>query len=267
MWKDVSGEGETVRWLASCMMAGLLGAAAVLTRSSALPVYLLVPLVWLVIGPRRSEGLAAGVLMLIVLGIGMSPWIARNFKRSGDQETGGRLVVTTLKVGESLYEAVGPFATGGPNKENTLWPPEAEARIADEYMRNQYLVERSLAYMRNNPGRTLRLAVVKFLRTWNVIPNYRAVRKPFYIVVSLVSYVPVLLSALLGLYLRVRHWRSVVWLLLPVVVITLIHMVFVGSVRYRLAMMPFVTVFSGVGVWWLISKVFKVGSPTVEDRV
>ena len=267
MWKDVSRGAETVRWLASCLIAGLLGALAVLTRSSVLPVYLLVPVVWLVIGPRRSEGFAAGLLMVIVLAVGMSPWIARNFKRSGDKETGGRFVVATLKVGESLYEAIGPFATGGPNKENTLWPPGAEGLISDEYLRNKYLVERSLAYMRNNPGRTLRLGVVKFLRTWNVIPNYKAVRKPFYIVVSLVSYVPVLLSALLGLYLSVHRWRSVVWLLLPVAVITLTHMVFVGSIRYRLVMMPFVMVFSGVGVWWLISKLFKVGPSTVEDRV
>jgi len=266
-WKEVREGAETTRWLASCLIAGLLGAVAVLTRSSALPVYLAVPVVWLIMGPRRSEGLAAGLLMLIVLGVGLSPWVARNFRRSGTKETGGRLVLTTLKTGESLYEAIGPFATGGPNKENTQWPPEAEAMAADEYLRNQYLLELSVSYMKNNPGRTLRLAIVKFLRTWNVIPNYTALRKPFYIVVSLVSYVPVLLTAVLGLAVGFKRRRALVLTLLPIVVITLVHMVFVGSVRYRLSVMPFVMVLSGAGVWWLVCKVFKVGGRTVEEEV
>ena len=266
-WKELTGRAEATRWLASCLLAGLLASVVVLTRPSALTVYLLVPVVWLIVGPRRSEGLAAGLLMLIVLSVGVSPWVARNFRRSGSKETGGRFVLTTLNVGESLYEAVGPFATGGPNKENTDWPDEAEAMIADEYMRNQYLVDLSVSYIKNNPARTLRLAVVKFLRTWNVIPNYQAVRKPFYMIVSVVSYVPVLLTAVLGLVVGFKCRRSLVLTLLPVVVITGVHMIFVGSVRYRLSMMPFVMVLSGAGVWWLVGKVLKMGPATVEEGV
>jgi len=277
-WKELTGGAGTTRWLASSLVAGLLGAAAVLTRSTALPLFLLVPLAWLVVGPRRIQGFCAGLLILWVLAVGLSPWVARNYKRTWTKETGGRLVVTTLNVGESLYEAVGPFATGGPNKENTAWPVETEISLQDEYARNRFLVEKSLTYMKNSPFRTLRLAGKKFIRTWNVIPNYENVRTPFYEAVSLASYVPVLLAGILGLLVSLRGspnamnraWgprvRVLVWLLLPVVVFTLVHMVFVGSVRYRLPMMPFVMVLSGVGVWWLVSKVFKRTRGTVEHN-
>lgn len=265
-WNELGRRAGTSRWLASCLIAGLLGSAAVLTRGSILPVFVCVPLVWLIIGPKRIAGFGAAVLMLLVLAVGMSPWLARNWKRSGDEETGGRLVITTCKVGESLYEAVGPFATGGPNKENTVWLAESERLLHDEYARDRFLLDKSIEYMKNNPGRTLRLGVRKFLRTWNVIPNYQAVRKPFYITVSLVSYVPVLLAAILGLAVGLARVRGLTWLLLPVVVVTVIHMVFVGSVRYRLSVMPFVMILSGLGVWWVLSKVFKTGVRTVEKE-
>jgi len=265
-WREISRNEPATRWVASCLVAGLLAALTVLTRASALPVFVLVPLVWLAIGPDRARGVIASVMMIFVLAVGMSPWVARNYKRSGDQKTPGRLVITTCKVGESLYEAVGPFATGGPNKENTQWPMEADYLSHDEYARDRYLLERSLAYMRSDPLRTLRLGWAKFLRTWNVIPNYEAGRTPFHVAVSLASYVPVLLTAILGLFVGAGRARERVWLLLPVLVIAFLHTVFVGSVRYRLAAMPFVIILSAVGVSWLVTKVFKRPEETVENN-
>ena len=52
------------------------------------------------------------------------------------------------------------------------------------------------------------------------------------------------------------RWRHVVWtcgvLLLPVLLTTLLHMLFVGSVRYRVPVMPMVMVLSAAGVAALI---------------
>jgi 4-amino-4-deoxy-L-arabinose transferase-like glycosyltransferase len=264
-WKEVVGGAPASQWLASSLVAGLVGAAAVLTRSTLLPVFLLLPLVWLAVGPRRIRGFAVGLLILLVVAMGLSPWVARNYKRTWDKEAGGRLVVTTLNVGESLYEAVGPFATGGPNKENTVWPVETRITRQDEYARNRFLLEKSLTYMKNDPVWTLRLAGTKFLRTWNITPNYEKLRTPFYMTVSLAWCLPVFLTAILGLLVSLRRFRMLAWLLLPVLVFTLIHMVFVGSVRYRVPMMPFVLVLSGIGIWWVVSKVFKRDRGTVEN--
>jgi 4-amino-4-deoxy-L-arabinose transferase-like glycosyltransferase len=265
-WKEVAGGAPASRWLASSLIAGLVGAVAVLTRSTLLPVFLLLPFVWLAVGPRRIRGFAVGLLILLVVAVGLLPWVARNYKRTWDKEAGGRLVVTTLNVGESLYEAVGPFATGGPNKENTVWPVELTTSNPDEYTRNQFLVQKSLAYMVDNPARTLRLAGKKLLRTWNVTPNYESIRTPLYMTVSLAWCIPVFLTAILGFLVSLRRFRTLAWLLLPVLVFTLIHMVFVGSVRYRVPVMPFVEGLSGMGIWWGITKVFKRTRGTVESK-
>ena len=141
----------------------------------------------------------------------------------------GRLVLTTLKVGESLYEAVGPQATGGPNKHNTVWPIDPAYLTADEHGRNKYLFDASVAYMKTHPRRTAQLAWRKLLRTWNVFPNYEGAQSTFHRVVSVASYVPVMVTALVGLVFAFKRRRQLVWLMMPVAVITALHMVFAVS--------------------------------------
>ena len=253
MWREASSGAGATQWVASCMLAGMTAALASLTRASALPLYALVPLAWLVAGPARRKGLVASALLLLVLLVGLSPWVARNYARTWDKEKkSGRIVLTTCNVGESLYEAVGPFATGGPNKENTLWPQQAEDLAVDECARDRVLVGKSIEIMRQSPARQWRLARIKLLRTWNIFPNYDAVRTPARMWVSAAFLVPVYLAALVGLGVLGRR-RAIVWVLLPIVLWTLLHMVFVGSVRYRLPMMPLMFVLDGACAAWLVS--------------
>ncbi len=252
-WKETHSGATPTRWIASCMLAGLLAALATLTRSEALGVYALVPAVWLLVGPARLKGLAACALFAFVLAVGLSPWVARNYMRTWDDEAKtGRFVLTTCNVGESLYEAVGPFADGGPNKDETLWPPSTDLLLHDECARDRLLLRTSIDYMAATPRRVLRLAGVKFLRTWNILPNYPGERTTRNLWVSAAFTVPVYLAALVGLAVMLRR-RELAWVLLPVLVWTLVHMVFVGSVRYRLPMMPLMFVLDGAGVAWLVS--------------
>jgi len=275
MWDELRRRERWTRWVASCLVAGLLAAAAVLTRPEALAVFVMVPVVMVLAGPRRLMGLALGLLMVLVIAVGMSPWVARNYlvttikqqsardKKKVELVRSGRFVLTTLKVGESLYEAVGPWATGGPNKENTFWPEHADRLENDEWARDSYLRDQAVTFMRTDPKRVVRLAGIKFLRTWNIFPNYQEARTPFYKIVSAAAVIPILLTALLGLFVAMKRPRTVLWLLTPVAVITVIHMIFVGSIRYRLAMMPFVMVLSGAGAWWIVCKLLKRGAREV----
>ncbi len=251
-WREAGSSEPASRWIASSLVAGLLGAAAALTRSEALPVLALAPAAWLIVGPARAKGLLASCLILLALAVGLSPWVALNYRRTYREDTGGRIILATCNVGASLYEAVGPFATGGPNKQNTAWPEEATLLAGDEAAFDRCLLDKSLAYMRHDPARTLRLAGVKFLRTWNLFPNFEPERTTRRMWISAGFMVPVCLAALLGLW-ALRRRRELVWVLLPVVVWTLVHMVFVGSVRYRVPMMPLVFILSGAGAAWLWS--------------
>jgi hypothetical protein len=79
----------------------------------------------------------------------------------------------------------------------------------------------------------VQLAGVKFLRLWNVWPNEpRLSSWPIRLVV-LFTYTPLFFFAIVG------TWRTIGWgwpyilCWLPAVYLTLLHMVFVSSIRYR----------------------------------
>jgi hypothetical protein len=50
------------------------------------------------------------------------------------------------------------------------------------------------------------------------------------------------------------------WLLLltPVAAFTALHMVYVGSVRYRVPVMPFIMVLSAAGAWTILRMAAKI---------
>jgi hypothetical protein len=178
--------------------------------------------------------------MLLGLIAAMLPWWVRNARLTG------RFVPTTLQVGASLYDGLNPNATGGSNMDfisrfvaeqrrasahSTAAPGDAE--IAFELQLDRRMREAAITWARANPARAVQLAGVKFLRMWNVWPNEpRLSTWPIRLAV-LFTYTPLLLLALWGTWKTMgRGWPYVLcWL--PAVYLTLLHMVFVSSIRYR----------------------------------
>jgi hypothetical protein len=86
------------------------------------------------------------------------------------------------------------------------------------------------------------LAVIKFQRIWNVWPNEPGLRSWPLRLAILLTYLPLLAFSVLGAWrFSTAGWPYVLsWL--PAIYFTLLHMVFVGSIRYRepalLAMLP-----------------------------
>lgn len=193
-------------------------------------------------GDRRRAGRLAAVGVLAT-GLVLTPWVWRNYR-----VTGGHIVPTTLQVGRSLYEANSPWATGGPAMDRIDWEAEKGGRTLSEYEDNRFFRDRAVEYMRRHPGRTAYLAAVKFLRFWNVVPNDQGYRSPAYVAASLLSYVPVLLFAGVGVMRSRRRWVRHGLLWAPVGYFCVLHMVFVGSVRYRTPVMPFVMLLAGDGI-------------------
>jgi hypothetical protein len=178
--------------------------------------------------------------MLAGLIVAMLPWWVRNACLTG------RFVPTTLQVGASLYDGLNPDATGGSNMDFVprlaAEERQAEARgtaggrraeIAFEAALDRRMRDAAIAWAWANPGQAVQLAGVKFLRMWNVWPNEpRLSTWPIRLVV-LLTYTPLLLLVLWGTWKTVgRGWPYVLcWL--PAVYLTLLHVVFVSSIRYR----------------------------------
>lgn len=233
------------------LAAGLAGGAAVLMR----PSWLLFTPLAAVVGcldssaPRRQ--VAIGALMLAGLTVVMLPWWIRNARVTG------HFVATTLQVGASWYDGWSPQATGASN----LQP--AQQRAADlraagfppgtqvEYEIDRRLRHEAWQWAKEHPARVLSLAATKFGRMWNVWPNEPAFRSWWIGTAVAISYLLVLGSALAGSWqLAGRGW-PIVMLWLPAIYLTAIHMVFVGSIRYREpAMLPLMV----LGMAWIVDR-------------
>jgi 4-amino-4-deoxy-L-arabinose transferase-like glycosyltransferase len=158
----------------------------------------------------------------------------------------GAFVPVRTGAGESLLESVGPWADGGPGMQKIVRP--AYPADADEYVRDRMDRAAAIGYIKQDPARFLRLAGNKFLRTWNVRMNLADYRRPVYDGLAMLSTIPVFVLAAIG---WLRHRRPVSrWslLLAPAVYFTLLHMVFVGSVRYRYPAMPAIMILAGAAL-------------------
>ena len=225
--------------------AGLVAGLLVLLKSSLLlfPFFLL-PF-WLIQAEARKKAALSWVVMIAVMCVALSPWVIRNYRLYD------RLIPTTLQVGPSLYEANSPFATGGPAMDRIDWVEVRGGRMMSEVEHNAFFKNEAVRYIREHPGRFLALAFEKARRFWNVVPNYapsnRSAQK-LYAATSLLSYFPIMLLALLGLVLRRGQTKALLLLLPPVVYFAALHMVFVGSTRYRTPIMLFIILIAAAGL-------------------
>ncbi len=99
------------------------------------------------------------------------------------------------------------------------------------------------------------------MRTWNVWPNEPALRSWPARLAIVGTYVPLLALGLAGVWRFTRRGWPYVLAWLPAVYFTLLHCVFVGSIRYREpAMLALMVLAAGWLVeWWRESEKPAVG--------
>ena len=84
--------------------------------------------------------------------------------------------------------------------------------------------------------RSIPQSTVKFHKTWWPFPTARELSNPMVVLWEAGSYLFILIMSAVGLWsLRAdcRRWTEACWFIAPCVYLALLHMVFVGSVRYR----------------------------------
>jgi 4-amino-4-deoxy-L-arabinose transferase-like glycosyltransferase len=185
----------------------------------------------------RSRHLRLGLLAIAALMVSMTPWWIRNALVIG------HFVPTTLQVGASLYDGLNPRADGSSNMQfvdqfaQRLHQADARAGIAAnydfEFRLDRQLREAAISWAVQNPGRVIELASIKFVRLWNVWPNEPALRNWPLRLVVMAGYLPLLLLGLYGAWRFTPQGWPYILAWLPAVYVTLLHVVFVGSIRYR----------------------------------
>ena len=202
--------------------------------------------------PDRLKQLKLGAATLVGLVLIMSPWWARNAAISG------RFIPTTSQVGVSLYDGLSPKADGGSDMEfveQFVEELKREGPAADNEMFENRLDRlarsRAIDWAAEHPGRSAYLAGVKFSRMWNIWPNEPSLSAwPIRLGIAVI-YVPVFILGILGALRTIgRGWPYVLcWI--PAVYLTLLHIIFVSSIRYRQpAMFGLIVLAAGVLAIW-----------------
>jgi len=213
--------------LRQALMAGLAAGCGILVR----PGWILWPalasgmLILLHQGPVRRRLLLAGTLCLgswLVL----LPWAIRNFQVSG------LWVHTSLWSGPSLYDGLNPQATGASDMRfldaESLYSRFSEAEVNDQYKR------RALDFVLQNPVRTAELALCKAARFLSPTLSATGLANPAFNASLLIWYLLLVFLMIQGLLSNRLTRTARMLLFLPFLQFLLVHMVFVGSVRYRL---------------------------------
>jgi len=216
---------------------GLVAGLATLARPSWLLFTPLVHLLPCFVSTGRIRSIMIGAGAIVGLTCALLPWWVRNYS------VVGRFVPTTLQVGASLYDGWNPAATGASDMrfvaryEQLLRqdPTGSLSATADdwEYRLNRRLQDDALQWASGHPGRVLQLAGVKVLRMWRPVPNADEFQDPLLRFVLAVTFTPLTMMSLIGaLRFGGRSWPlASCWL--PAVYFTLLHVVFVSSIRYR----------------------------------
>jgi hypothetical protein len=186
---------------------------------------------------QKKQEVWVSFLLLLGLVVAMAPWWVRNYRVTG------HFIPTTLQTGASLYDGLNPLATGASDmrfvpqfveEESGQWVVDS-GQISDdfEYRLNSRFLNAAIEWGKQNPQQVLRLAGTKFLRMWNIWPNEPSFSSWPARIIVVFAFVPILILGIIGAWKTFRlgwpYWMC--WL--PTVYLTLIHLVFVSSVRYR----------------------------------
>ncbi len=255
-WRWLVSRGES---LAALLGLAVLGPLAVLTRASAAG---WIPLLWLLLvwmGRHSRQRLLCLAVCPAVLVACLLPWGVRN-KIALDS-----FAWLSTNGGASLYDGQGPQADGSGNQAFLHELPELQD--LDEVGLDQTLTRMAFTQMRLDPQRVLRLAGRKLLRTWNPLPNVAEYRSGWPAAIGAGYTIVLLLTAAAGSLRGIagwarqpagcRSWLTLLWL--PVVYFTLVHCVYVGSVRYRVPLHPLLGLAAG-GLFRPITGLDQPGS-------
>jgi hypothetical protein len=236
---------------------GLLGALCVHLRESALLLVILLAIDLAVVRRDRAAVLGAVSVLLIVV-FALVPWAHRNNRVIGEW------CWLTTRAGISLYDGVRPGATGASDLADIKNAPELRGLSETEW--NQHFLRKARRAIAEDPNRIIRLGFVKLGRTWNPVLNTAEYQSAAVRFIFAAWYIPVYILIALGIYARRRETGVWINLLIPALALSLIHSVFVGSVRYRLGAIPALAILAAMGAHALITRARRTDSRLAPDH-
>jgi len=229
------------RSLGLAALAGVVFAAATLTRGTSMLVPFLLAGLYLIIDRFRWRTIALSTVLVAVFAAAMLPWGLRNKREFGV------FVPVAVGTGDVLF-------TGNYLPFDGEYRYEATRAVIDSLTLGMPLVERdqvlrkvALASIKAHPGATLWLTVRKFFRFWlriyENVPSGKPRTTNWLISLPLaLSYYPLLLLSLAGVWTIRAAWRRWADVLLTLLYFGGVHAVLLPIPRYRMPIIPLLAV-------------------------
>ena len=164
----------------------------------------------------------------------LAPWAIRNRLHPGLRAW----IWTTTNSGITSYDGFHDAATGASNQKVFLDKLLPDLKAMTEVQRDDFLGREARNWMREHPGRSAKLALIKIARTWSPVPLSSDYGTRLYVVAGLIYSLPFYVLILLG-FVRPPLPGSVKLLLAAgAIYFTAIHALSVGSLRYRIPAEP-----------------------------
>ena len=210
--------------------------------------------IFAVVVHQRSlrSGLVRLLIYMALYNLMLLPWWLHNYHKYGE------FVRLDCGFGHVLYAGNNPGNVSGVGVNKGRASDDVDYsrfdQVRDPVARDQAKVDAAINYIKQHPARFAKLAWVKFTRFWRLWPYAPEYQRFSYIALSLASFGIALVLCLYFLATQLAlHWRRLLPILLFASYLTAIHMVTIGSMRYRFPLEPFILLFAAAGLdqlWW-----------------
>lgn len=181
------------------------------------------------------------IFMFLIVFLSLIPWIIRNYILLGE------VVPLTTHGGITMYDSFNPQADGSSNY--ALFHGQEPDKALTEVGKDRYWKKKTWDAVSKNPWHTIYLAGEKFKRFWSPVPNAESFSKGYVPIFFMVYYVPILIFFCIGLF---SFWQSKNQLfgilIVPIIYFNCLHMIFIGSLRYRMPVEPFIIMVAMIGI-------------------
>jgi 4-amino-4-deoxy-L-arabinose transferase-like glycosyltransferase len=183
----------------------------------------------------------------------MSPWWMHQYQKYGE------FVRLNLGDGIVLYSGNNSLnkTGGGVGRESGASDMDLSKfnHFINPVNRNKAMKKEAIDYITNNPGRFIDLAGIKFLRFWRLWPYTDHYQQWYVIAASLLSYGVILFLSVGFIFRHAReHFRKLTPVFVLFTYLTLVHMITIGSIRYRFPLEPFLIIFAGYFIVDILKK-------------
>jgi 4-amino-4-deoxy-L-arabinose transferase-like glycosyltransferase len=195
------------------------------------------------------------LLFLVIFCVLISPWVIRNYFIFDE------ILISSTTAGHVLWEGNNPWnKTGGVAEAQWGYLKDMPASLT-EIQQDKWKKEQAVSYIRSHPKHFFELSVKRFFRFWHLWPNAEGFDRGWYKWIAFFSFGPVFLISLCSLWILRRNWRKTIILWLFIFYMTGIHMITIGSLRYRLPLEPLLIVLASASLGvlydqWLAKKGF-----------